>query len=339
MLYSVLRDKGVIFTGSSPEPLIAEASAEVMHHRMPGDSPYMDLWGLLLEFINDGLIAQGTIGEIIGRVLSLLAMDDAIDALTDQSQLKYQAPVSVVAYYKALLTDDAWNILQNSVPKNASKLTAIDSEKTFANAFQDAYFHFSHYAKANDDTPLRDQYLWSLWLRGTAILCQLNQPLTDRALPIYFSKLGNVGPNTMSVALDQDKTGSSVNPTLVSVQSTESIHSGPAELPYIDCVHCYGRTKNEGITVGEPSFLRRRTHRSENLEAPRYRIEISGLGPYRHIDQQCAHKIHAMIDGAKNALFIHHPSQDAVPLLHQQQPMLNGDASTTAWFGCLEGLS
>ena len=55
----------------------------------------MDIWGLLTEFINNGLILQGTIGEIIGWVLSLLSMDDTIDALTDGSQLKYQMPVSV----------------------------------------------------------------------------------------------------------------------------------------------------------------------------------------------------------------------------------------------------
>ena len=68
----------------------------------------------------------------------------------------------------------------------------------FANVFQDAYFHFSHYTKLNNNTPLRDQYLWSLWLQGTVILCQLNQPLTDHALPIHFSKLGSVSLNTVS---------------------------------------------------------------------------------------------------------------------------------------------
>ena len=89
----------------------------------------MDIWGLLTEFINDRLILQGTVGEIIGWVLSLLTMDDTIDTLTDGSQLKYQVPVSVVVYYKALFTNDAWNILQNSVPMNTTKLTAQDSMK------------------------------------------------------------------------------------------------------------------------------------------------------------------------------------------------------------------
>jgi hypothetical protein len=142
------------------------------------------------------------------------------------------------------------------------------------------------------------------------------------------------------VALDQDKSGMSVDPALVSVQSAEvlHVHSPGVNLPYINAVHCYALTKKAGIQVGKPPYNPPCHPPQSNLETPHYRIEISGLAPYRLIDQHHAEKIRAMIDGTKNVLFVHHPSQDAVPLLQQQQPLLNGAVSTMAWFGGLKGL-
>ena len=98
-------------TGSSPEPLIAEASAQIMHSSIGGngnEKMYMNVWDLLVKFVDEGLVPQGTIGELIGRVLSIAAMDRAIHALTEHYELKYQTPVTVAAYFKALLTDEAW---------------------------------------------------------------------------------------------------------------------------------------------------------------------------------------------------------------------------------------
>ena len=79
MLDSV-QENGNIITGSSSEPLIAEASAQIMNFSVEklsqrGEEPYMDLWGLLGEFVNEDLAAEGTIGDLIGRSLSISAMD------------------------------------------------------------------------------------------------------------------------------------------------------------------------------------------------------------------------------------------------------------------------
>jgi hypothetical protein len=83
MLYSVHQDRETIVTGSSPKPLIAKASAQIMHHDLDG-KPYLDLWDLLLKFVNNGLAAQGAIGELIGCTLSIYAMDCAINNLQTQ---------------------------------------------------------------------------------------------------------------------------------------------------------------------------------------------------------------------------------------------------------------
>ena len=84
---------------NSPEPLIAEAAAQIMN----GSDTMtlaMDTWELLLEYVNNGLGGQGDIGELIGHALSILAMDAAINNLDNICKLKYQTSILVNDYYK-----------------------------------------------------------------------------------------------------------------------------------------------------------------------------------------------------------------------------------------------
>jgi len=118
ILYSVHQNRQTIITGSSSEPLIAEASAQIMNHTLLDKKRYMNVWNLLSEFVNHGLVTQGAIGELIGRTLCISAMDRAINQLATVCELKYQTPVKVEDYYKALLTDEAWEELRHSTPAN-----------------------------------------------------------------------------------------------------------------------------------------------------------------------------------------------------------------------------
>jgi hypothetical protein len=344
MLYSVHQDRQVKVTGSSPEPLLAEAAAQIMHHRVGPEGKeeaYMSIWHLLGKFIERNLLAQGNIGGLIGRALSISAMDRAIHALPkgDVRQLVYQTPVTVADYYKALLTDEAWQTLSQSTPANCARLSGDSATKTFEEAFVNAYFHFSHFGMANDAAPMRDDYAWAIWLRGTAIVCQLNQELSDRMAPIYFSKPDRgVCPQAMSANLDQDKMGQSADPRTIAVQSAEAlgIFSGAKKLPYIAAVHCYALTKDEGLTV---TTTNRRSPRGiiiNDEEAPRYQIDFRGLDAYRDLDVPTKAIIRSMINNSKNALFNQHPRPYGVPYLRRMLPVLTADQDSVAWFGGFE---
>jgi hypothetical protein len=337
----VHQDRQVKVTGSSPEPLLAEAAAQIMHYRIGSEgneNAYMNVWHLLGKFIEHSLAAQGDIGELIGRTLSISAMDRAIHALPKGyvRQLVYQTPVMVADYYKALLTDEAWQTLSQSTPANWVRLSDNSATKTFEKAFANAYFHFSHFGKANDSTPMRDDYAWAMWLRGTAILCQLNQELSDRMAPIYFSEPNRgVCPQAMSVNLDQDKTSQSADPHTVPVQSAETlgIFSGAKKLPYIAAVHCYALTKDEGVTVTTANRRSPRNIVTKDEEAPRYQIDFRGLAAYRDLDVPTKAIIRSMINNSKNALFNQHPRQHAVPHLRRMLPVFTADEASVAWFG------
>jgi hypothetical protein len=337
-LYSVSQDRQAIISGSSPEPLIAEASAQLMHSNIEGGTvPFMNVWALLVDFVDRGLLPQGTVGELLGRVLSILAMDRAIESTQTKRELKYQTPVKVTEYYRALFTDEAWDVVRMSTPANRADLTAESASKTFETAFADAYFHFSHYGKASDESPIQDRYGWAAWLRGTAILCQLNQTRSDRAHPIVFSQSNDpISPRCTSMALEQDKTSPLEDPATVAIQSAEilRVFTQGQKLPYIATVHCYGITTREGA-VAHGSHGRDLRSKDEDEAAPRYQINIRGLAAYRNLNEGMKSDIRRMIDGSKNAIFNNHPRQAGVDLMRQMLPLLNGHASATAWFGGL----
>ena len=337
MLYSVHNDLHTIVTGSSPEPLIAEASAEIMHYTFANGEPYMKLWSLLWKYIDHGLAAQGATGELIGRALSISAMDHAINRLPKESvhELKYQTPVRVTDYYKALLTDNAWEELRQSIPANRAWLSDASANRTFEDTFKDGYFHFSHYGQANDTSPMQNTYAWAYWLRGTAVACQLNQELTDRMTPVYFPHLGGVSPATISANLDQDKTGESVSPPNVPIQSAErlSIFSQDTKLPYIAAVHCYALTDHQGISVSKlsPQTEKLRSQKKD-LQAPRYQIDFRGLSAYANIADADKTIIRRMIGRSKNAIFDNHPRKYGVTSVRRMLPLLTQNPASTEWF-------
>jgi hypothetical protein len=339
LLYSVHPDREIIVTGSSPEPVIAEAAARFMHHNLENGTPYMNFWGLLEKYVDHGLEAQGDIGALIGRAVSISAMDRVINNLPDKDvrELKYQTPVSVTDYYKAFLTAEAWESLRKSTPANRSKLSPASGKKTFEDAFKNGYFHFSHYGKANDTSPIQDLAAWAYWLRGTAILCQLNQDLPDRMIPIYFPECGGVSPKSISANLDQDKTGEKMNPVNVAIQSAEvlSIFSPGNGLPYISAVHCYALTEHQGISVTSPPNRSARCKTTDE-EAPRYQIAFRGLASYANITDGQKATIRGAINRSKNAVFEKHSRKYGVQSLQRMLPLLGKDPASTEWFGGYE---
>jgi len=264
-------------------------------------------------------------------------MDCAINRLPKAvvCELKYQTPVTVTDYYKALLTDEAWEELRYSIPANRAQLSTASANKTFEDAFKGGYFHFSHYGQANDTSPMQNAYAWAYWLRGTAIACQLNQELTDRMTPVCFPHLGGVSPETISANLDQDKIGESMNPLTVSIQSAEhlSIFSQDTKLPYIAAVHYYALTDHQGMSVSKPSPQTKKLRSQKNdLEAPRYQIDFHGLSAYANISDADKAIIQRMISRSKNAIFANRSRAYGVASVRRMLPLLTQHPASMEWF-------
>ena len=158
--------------------------------------------------------------------------------------------------------------------------------------------------------------------------------------PIYFSSRGNVSTKTISVNLDQDIMGESVNPVNAAIQSVEalSIFSHGHKLPYIAAVHCYALTEEQGISVPKASSHDLQYPDSDK-EAPRYQIDFRGLTAYRNMTEDIKMSIRAMIDCSKNAVFVHHSRDYGIPSLRKMLPVMTEDPAATEWFGGLDGVN
>lgn len=179
---------------------------------------------------------------------------------------------------------------------------------------------------------MKDKFAWAWWLRGAAISCQLNQELTDRALIIYFPYLGNVGPETISINYEQDKSGEYSRPFATPIQSAEDLHlfSDGRMLPYISAVHCYALEHPQGIAVRTVHGYNLR-HPEQDQEAPRYQIDFIGLKAYRDINERIAGCIRSMIHRSKNLIYIMHERKDTLHLLRQQLPFANEHPDSNTW--------
>lgn len=111
----------------------------------------MTLWDLLWKYINHGLTMQGATGELIGHTISISAMDHAINCLPNISicELKYQTPVTVIDYYKALLGLQwaVWSRLDNQTAHHHAFHSPICSILSIAllicNSSNDIFKYFS----------------------------------------------------------------------------------------------------------------------------------------------------------------------------------------------------
>jgi len=206
---------------------------------------------------------------------------------------------------------------------------------TFEIAFQNAFLHFSHFIKANDSSPMHDTLAWAIWLRGAAIVCPLNQELTDRMTPVYFRDRGALSPGSISAILDQDKTGQSILPNNVAIQSAEDLEffSHAHKLPYIAAVHCYAlnQPNKPGIKVTKAS-----SHNLQNLgkndkEASRYQIDFCGLDGYGNISDEVKTCIQTMISHSKNEVFNNHSRDYGMSGLRQMLPVVTKHPDATQW--------
>ncbi|KAF4586317.1 hypothetical protein EYR38_010592 [Pleurotus pulmonarius] len=334
VVYSIHEDREAIISGSSSEPLVAEAAAIVMNSDWSDREP-MAVWRILAEYVSQGLMGQGDAGALLGRTISIMAMDRAISGCPRRAELKYQTPIEVNKYFQALLTHEQWEALRTSVPANFSKLREEDSTRSFEDAFRGAYVHFSHYSRAGDSSPLNIDYLWALWTRGVATQCQPTQEYTGRVLPMYFASHGTIQPASMSCILEQDRTSPNLNPSSVVTPCAEvlDIFGGGVQMPYITILNCYAGSSSPAGQTSRYTQLEDTRRPEQNEEAPRYEIVLHSLDAYKDLGThtEC---IAAIINGSTSFLFEHHPRKTptSLSLLHALQPFLDDDASTTQWF-------
>jgi hypothetical protein len=126
-----------------------------------------------------------------------------------------------------------------------------------------------------------------------------------------------------------------VSPPSVAIQSAEhlSIFSGASNLPDIAAVHCYALTKDEGITVSQPSSQTDKLRAPNNdSEAPRYQIDFRGLSAYNIITDADKSIIRGMINRSKKGVFATHSRTYGIAAVQRMLPVLASDGASAEWY-------
>jgi hypothetical protein len=270
VVYAVPQHREYGYTGYTSEPIIAEAAARAMamiQERAGEDG----IARILRPYVTSGLVQKGERGELVARLLMILAIDKA-HALTGSKN--YSTAVPLGAFMKALLGRDAWeNNIRQSVPDN----TAAFEGNSFSAVFNDAKVRFTHFGRAGGHVSSAMAY--AAFLRGMAIQCQPNQQSIDLVIPVFFgtteTKVKEQNITAILISIKNRSKPTSIALVAINAENLYFFPQTPVEKPhpYIALV----------MELGISEAMIKTTHASPNLHhsepRPRYSIYVHGCSP------------------------------------------------------------
>ncbi|KAH8096910.1 hypothetical protein BXZ70DRAFT_945159, partial [Cristinia sonorae] len=260
LAYSVPRHREFLRSGTSSEPILAEAAAQLMHIKRPHEKPASPTdWASFLGMVTEnGFFNKGQSGEIAMRLLATFAHDRAIGTLKKPAigDPHYDRPIPLTAFLEALFSEKVANEILDSTPTNQT------NGKTLREAFKGAHVRFTHFWRVGDASMISDDGMWRALARGFAVQCADGQPFIDMAIPIQLdldTPLGRFGTWGKTIPFFSDE---------IPGASPES-----CSRPYIVM------TANLGVKSGsvqvEQSPARNLTHHS-GVVHPRYAFNVLG---------------------------------------------------------------
>ncbi|KAK7448932.1 hypothetical protein VKT23_013664 [Stygiomarasmius scandens] len=191
------------------EPVLSHAAASYMH----SEDNLVKSLDVLSSRISSGLIQAGELGELMSRLLILIARDfAAIHAYDIGVRVKPNFPERYHQYYKPFPSTPGLQYFAylRPVPLLLVLCILFGDEWILSNpgcikAFERAYISASHWIRMAEDVAPRpsitkEDYLKDLFLRGMALQCHHQQDLIDGFFPILFLNDADevVGMSTVS---------------------------------------------------------------------------------------------------------------------------------------------
>ncbi|KAG2116779.1 hypothetical protein DEU56DRAFT_984909 [Suillus clintonianus] len=247
--FSTTQDRSWTYTGYPSEPLLSCVAADLLHS---GTTTSLEgALGVLKEKVDGGMVNIGQSGELVSRLVLLLAKDMYVRGHLSEGtihHLRYKGSgdaelmdcqkVSVLDFLRYLFGKEFWPLRANT-------------------AFRHAYINFSHWVSMSElispgaEDPEQPTFEllsaeeWTLrhWVRTSAVQCCHLQPLVDKMIPIYFDDptLGSDDVQRVSQIFISDKAGKNPNARDLGVmmRKHDSIKCLSA-LPYIAILLDFG---------------------------------------------------------------------------------------------------
>jgi hypothetical protein len=179
MCLAISSDRGLVFTGYPSEPVLAEAACRIMNRRSKLDVG--EILSPMLPYVREGIVDGGARGELVARILFLMAWDRACK--NDTSEYKprftifgdhkvlYTRPLVVREFLHSLADKDQFDVALNG---------QIDQKEM--ERFLKGRVFFTHFTSVTYSVKRSD--LIDFYERGVAILCKRNQAAVDMIIPV-----------------------------------------------------------------------------------------------------------------------------------------------------------
>jgi hypothetical protein len=184
------KDRHYLTIDYPSEPLLAEASAELT-------SFYGWDNGLraLIHYAKQGVASQGWRGELVTKILCLMAMDLTLRTkLPDPERVSwtYMRPVRVKDFLNHWIcpvagTREFCEILKGVKHDQTTDVLNVDDAKL--QEFLDGWIFFNHFIKVEENMTL--SMLVHCWNRGAAVMCKDNTTGVDHIIPVIYHDPGD----------------------------------------------------------------------------------------------------------------------------------------------------
>ncbi|KAH8117054.1 hypothetical protein DFH11DRAFT_1542207 [Phellopilus nigrolimitatus] len=171
-------EKGDILNTAYPsEPVLSQSAAEHLWESEWSNPPFVSPIDLLTKKTNSGMINKGTVGELVARLLLLIAKDICARELeVGKDEFRYCGSVRLVTWLKRLFGDDIFSGKEEPVEEH----------------FGNTVINFSHWVGmaeniADEETNSYPypEWLQRLFVTTAAIKCCHGQPLIDNLIPTF----------------------------------------------------------------------------------------------------------------------------------------------------------
>ncbi|KAI0661499.1 hypothetical protein C8Q70DRAFT_965144 [Cubamyces menziesii] len=319
--FSIPQHREYMRAGTPSEPILAHAAAKLMNEFG------LDIVRSLTEGFKHGLLDKGQRGELVARLLLILAHDKAQAPLPQRSlsdppaATNWSQKVPVLTFLQALFAANHHESIRNCFPANARH---VDQPVTLDKAFDGAYVRFSHFVRLGRKDMVDTHAGAAALARGMAFQGYHSQPSWDVAIPVLM-KDTKIDPSHVTFILIQVK--ARVAKRTLFVKASKGMIT---DHPYIiiemqvgirDNLDVEGNAQRSstGFVVSARTSPPNLRSESDTSGAPRYEIKAYGCSSdiYGVIGSQQKHQYASLL--ATRGILEEHARQDSEYLKCVQQ--------------------
>ncbi|KAH0585669.1 hypothetical protein H2248_012631 [Termitomyces sp. 'cryptogamus'] len=310
-VYSVPKHQQYFRGGYPSEPFVAEAAARAIftwcHAKglgrtgstlPPAEQIEMiiaayktNIPSAISQWLELGLIDQGTREELVVRMLCTLAHDIAILKNPDHEHVNavlsgvsgdvsFSQMIRVEDFLRALISEKYIGDVLDARPSNLRGEMLRD-------AFKDGYVHFTQFVKAGDKSTITDEAIYLLFLRAAAIQGYGNMASTDFVIPVWIPTNNSQYPDrwSMSAIFIQIKDRVDKQFILIDAQETFQFFTRPQmqngrKLSYITIVMQLGILAAEQKKAPQPevkqaSTVGRTKRKGQQAQQKKNQVQLS----------------------------------------------------------------